>query len=93
MHLTNRLLMGMLPKNELKHKMFRPDSLDSYPKLSKINPDVQPLACASSLKPTPGIFYDIIDISRVRHNNGWSSLAMKYNISSEELYFMKGNFY
>ena len=33
------MLLGMLRKIKLKPKLFRPDSLDSYPKLSKINPD------------------------------------------------------
>ena len=92
-------LLGILRKIEL----FRPDILDSYPKLSKINPDMQkfyeslitslePLHCASLLKPTLGILYDIIDISRYRHIKGCSSLAMKYNIAFEELDFMKEKF-
>ena len=35
------MLLGMLCKIEHKHKIFRPDSLDSYPKLSQVNPDMQ----------------------------------------------------
>ena len=54
---------------------------------------LEPLDCASLLKPTHEIPYDVIDINRYRHINGCSSLVMKYNISSEELHFIQAPFF